>query len=262
MESTRWLGVLRDAAEHIIAEVSQARLRGAGLEIRDFKHLLDEAAQSALIDSLTRGGVSAQLVSEEGNAVIGGGGPATIIADPIDGTTNLARGLHPAVTCLSVSENGLLSGTAAAIVSDIYAGEAYTAEKGKGAFLEGKPIRVAAPNQKRLSLISLGFSKVPKLDRISPLLANYQYIRMLGSSATELSLVASGTLDAHLDIRGTLRATDVAAALTILREAGGTYVINGVIDGDLPLTKEYVMELIVASNRELLSELLDLTKGP
>ena len=261
MESSRWLGVLRDAADHIIAEVSQARLKGAGMEIRNFKHLLDEAAQGALIDTLTRGGVSAQLISEEGNAVIGGGGPATIIADPIDGTTNLARGLRPAVTCLSVSGNGLLSGTVAALVSDIYSGETYTAERGRGAFLEGKPIRVAARNQNRFSMISLGFSKVPKLDRISPLLANYQYIRMLGSSATELSLVASGNLDAHLDIRGTLRATDVAAALTILREAGGTYAANGVFEGDIPLTKESVMELVAASNTELLDELLYFTKG-
>ncbi len=261
MESSRWLEVLRDAADHIIAEVSQARLKGAGIEIRNFKHLLDEAAQGSLIDALTRSGVSAQLISEEGNAVIGGGGPTTIIADPIDGTTNLARGFRPAVTCLSLSENGFLSGTIAALVSDIYSGETYTAEKGKGAFLEGKPIRVGARNQNRLNLISLGFSKIPKLDRISPLLTNYQYIRMLGSSAMEISLVASGNLDAHLDIRGTLRATDVAAALTILREAGGTYAANGVLEGEIPLTKESVMELVAASNKELIDELLDITKA-
>jgi myo-inositol-1(or 4)-monophosphatase len=83
---------------------------------------------------------------------------------------------------------------------------------------------------------------------------------MLGSSATEVSLIASGNLDAHTDIRGTLRATDVSAALLLLTEAGGTYAANGVVGGDFLLTKECVMELIAASNRLLLDELLALTK--
>jgi myo-inositol-1(or 4)-monophosphatase len=83
---------------------------------------------------------------------------------------------------------------------------------------------------------------------------------MLGSSATELSLVASGTFDAHLDIRGTVRATDVAAALHILTEAGGTYATSGSVGADFPLTREATMELVAACNQQLLDELLALTK--
>jgi myo-inositol-1(or 4)-monophosphatase len=261
MDSSGWLEVLRDAAEHIVARVSQARVRGAGLETRDFKHLLDDAAQGALVDTLTRRGVSAQLISEEGDVLVGTGGPI-VIADPIDGTTNLSRGMRPAVTCLSVSEDGTLDGTLAALVSDIYTGETYTAEKGRGALLDGRPIRVAAPRSARASLISMDITKNPKLNRVAPLLDNCRYLRMLGSSATELSLVASGNLDAHLDIRGTLRATDVVAALTILREAGGVYAVDGAHGGDIPLTKTAVMELVAASNTQLLDELLALTKCP
>ncbi|HIH89424.1 TPA: hypothetical protein HA344_09495 [Candidatus Bathyarchaeota archaeon] len=261
MDSTEWLGVLREAAENIYAAVSEARPRGAGLETRDFKHLLDEAAQRALVETLQRRGVSTQLISEEGNVVICGGGPV-VIADPVDGTTNLSRGLHPAVACLSASENCNQSGTVAAVVKDLYTGETYAAEWGRGATLDGHPIKVAAPRQPRAALITIDISKTPKLDRMTPLLNTCRYIRMLGSSATELSLVASGNLDAHIDIRGTLRATDVAAALTILSEAGGTYAVNGVIGGDFPLTKETVMELIAASNTSLLGELLSLTKPP
>jgi myo-inositol-1(or 4)-monophosphatase len=231
------------------------------METRDYKHLLDKAAQGALVDTLSSHCVSAQLISEEGNVVIGGGGP-TVIADPVDGTTNLARGLHPTVTCISVSDNGLLSGTLAAIVKDIYTGETYTAERGKGAAFNGCPIHVAAPKQVRSALISMGISKTPKLERITPLLNTCKHIRMLGSSASELSLVASGSLDAHVDVRGTLRATDVAAALVILAEAGGLHAINGAIGGDFKLTKETTMELLVASNKQLLDELLALTKCP
>ncbi len=261
MDSSGWLEVLRDTADNIVASVSRARASGTGLETREFKHLLDDAAQGALVDALKKRGVSAQLVSEEGDVLVGGGG-AVVIADPVDGTTNLARGVRPAVTCLSVSEDGTLAGTLAAVVTDIYTGETYTAERGRGAMLGGRPIRVAAPRPARASLISMDITKTPKLERVKPLLDVCRHLRMFGSSATELSMVASGNLDAHLDIRGTLRATDVAAALTILREAGGVYAVDGVLDGDVPLTKAAVMELIAASNEQLLDELLVLTKGP
>jgi myo-inositol-1(or 4)-monophosphatase len=258
---TAWLGILREAAENIYAAVAEARTKGAGLENREYKHLLDEAAQNALIDTLQRGNVSVNLISEEGNATINGGGP-TVIADPVDGTTNLARGIHPAVACLSVSEEGNQSTSLAAVIKNLYTGEIYAAEKGRGATLDDNPIRVAAPRQARSALITLDISKTPKLNRVTPLLNTCRYIRMLGSSATELSLIASGNIDAHLDIRGTVRATDIAAALLILGEAGGVYSVNGVTGGDFPHTKEATVELVAASNKPLLDELLTLTKAP
>jgi myo-inositol-1(or 4)-monophosphatase len=260
MDSGSWLNILRMAAENIYGSVSEARLKGAGLENREYKHLLDYAAQSALVTTLQEQNVSTQLISEEGNVVICGGGPV-VIADPVDGTTNLARGLPPAVTCLSVSDNCMFSGTLAAVVKNLYTGETYAAEPGKGTMLDGRPIKVAEPRQAHSALMSIDISKTPKLERVTLLFKTCRYIRMLGSSATELSLIASGNLDAHTDIRGTLRATDVAAALLLLTEAGGTYAVDGIVGGDFPLTKESVMELVAASNRPLLNELLAMTKS-
>ena len=261
MDSSNWLNILRVASEAVCFAVAEVQSRSAGLETRDYKHVLDEAAQNTLVDALSDQGVSAQLISEEGNVLIGSGGP-TIIADPVDGTTNLARGLHHAVTCLSASGNGLESGTLAALVRDIYTGDEYAAEPGKGAKLNGCPIHVASPKQARSALLSMDISKTPKLDRITPLLNTCRYIRMFGSSASELTLIASGGFDAHVDIRGTVRATDVAAALTILKEAGGVYTVNNIMGGDFTLTKETTLELIAASNKPLLDELLALTKHP
>ncbi len=261
MDSSNWVTILRESAEGICSAIADVKPRGAGIETREYKHILDEAAQNALIDVLKARGVSAQLISEEGNVFVGGGGP-TIIADPIDGTTNLARGLRHAVTCLSVSEDELHSGTLAALVRDIYTGDVYAAERGKGATLNGWPIRVAAPRQARSALVSMDISKTPKLDRIAPLLGACRFIRMFGSSASELTLIASGSFDAHVDVRGTVRATDVAAALTILTEAGGIYAVDSAISGDFTLKKETTMELVAASNRSLLDEILSLTKVP
>jgi fructose-1,6-bisphosphatase/inositol monophosphatase family enzyme len=261
VDSSNWIEILREATDCIFSAIAKAKLNSMSLEMRDYKHLLDEVAQNALVDSLRSRGVSAQLISEEGNVLVGNGGP-TVIADPVDGTTNLARGLRPAVTCLSVSENGFHSSTLAAVVKDLYTEDIYTAEAGKGVTLNGCQIQVAAPRQVRSALVSIDISKTPKLDRITPLLNTCRFIRMFGSSASELTLIASGGFDAHVDVRGTVRATDVAAALTILDEAGGTYAVDGVIGGDFTLTKETTMELIAASNKPLLDELLALTKCP
>jgi myo-inositol-1(or 4)-monophosphatase len=260
VNSSDWLAILSEAARAVAASVGEARGHGSGLELRDFKHLLDESAQTALVNSLMKSGVPSCLVSEEGDEVICGWGPV-VIADPIDGTTNLSRGLRPAVTSLAVSTNGMQSGVEAAVVADLYTGDSYTAARDGGAAFNGVAIRVAKPRPARIAVTSLGMSKTPKLDRLTPLLNNALYLRMLGSSATELCLLAAGSTDAHVDIRGTLRATDVAASLLILSEAGGVYAVNRTVGGDLPLTRESKFELLAASSQPLLEELLPLTRA-
>ena len=67
--------------------------------------------------------------------------------------------------------------------------------------------------------------------------------------------VAAGILDAHIDLRGIVRATDISAGLLIIKESGGVYTVNGELFGDLPLTRDTRVELIAASNKRLLSEI-------
>jgi myo-inositol-1(or 4)-monophosphatase len=257
MDSFNWLKILKELTYNVMNSIAEVRLRGAGLELGDFKHALDVAAQSTIIDRLRSIKANVNLVSEEGDAVIGAGGPI-IITDPVDGTTNLARGLRPAVTCFAVSETNLLSGIVAAVVGDLYTGEIYWAEKGKGAYFDGNPIKPSKYRKIQNALISIDISKTPKLDRMISLLTNIRYLRMQGSSAAEICGVSSGKLDAHIDIRGSLRVTDVAAALTILREAGGSWWVDGIIGGDKLLTRKETLELIVASSPILLNELISI----
>jgi myo-inositol-1(or 4)-monophosphatase len=206
---------------------------------------------------LTSVNVNANLVSEEGDAIIGEGGPV-IIVDPVDGTTNLSRGLKPSVTCLAVSETKTLSGTVAAVVGDLYTGEMYWAEKGKGAYFEGNPIKPAVVRKLQNALIGFDISKNPKLDRMIPILSKTRYLRMQGSSAAAVCDVASGKLDAHIDVRGSLRMTDAAASFTILKEAGGVWLIDGKTDYYKKLAKNETLELIIASNQVLLDEIKSL----
>jgi myo-inositol-1(or 4)-monophosphatase len=260
MDSSSWLKLLVSTAEDVFSAVSETQLKGEGMERGPFKRLLDKAAQDTIVESFQRSGLSMNLISEEGDLIIGAGGP-TIITDPIDGTTNLSRSLRPYVTCFATSENNTLEGLIAAVIMDLDNGETYTAERGKGAFLDGEPIKVATYREVRRAFISLDISKNPKLDRIGELLKTCLSFRMLGSCAKELCLVANGVFDAHVDIRGSVRATDIAASLLILQEAGGYYAINGKIKGNMNLTREMTGEVIAAGSQKLLEDLITITRS-
>ena len=67
--------------------------------------------------------------------------------------------------------------------------------------------------------------------------------------------IAAGILDAHIDLRGIVRATDISAGLFIIKEAGGIYMINGKRFEDMSLTRTTRVELIASSNPRLLDEI-------
>jgi myo-inositol-1(or 4)-monophosphatase len=194
-------------------------------------------------------------VSEEGDCVLGEGGGTYIVLDPVDGTTNLAKGLSPAVTSLGVSETPRLSGVFAGLVMNLYTGDYYYAEREGGAYYGIKPIRPAGNVGPEKALFSLDMSKIPRLEKLRRILEKFPHLRWMGCSAMSLCNVASGILDAHLDLRGILRITDVAAGLIILKEAGGFYSVNERVFGDVPLEKGATLELTAASNLNLLQEI-------
>ncbi len=107
----------------------------------------------------------------------------------------------------------------------------------------------------------MDISKNPKLEVIKHILNESDHIRELGCSAMSLSYLASGSLDLHLDIRGTLRITDIAAGLLLLKEAGGAYAIDGDIFGNITLKRHAKLELVAASSNRVLQEALKLIYG-
>lgn len=253
--------MLHALSEAVQAEIMDALPQRQSTSTPRFKQLLDHVAQQAIVDTLAETRLPVRLVSEEGDMVLGEGA-YTLVADPVDGTTNLSRGLQPAATSLSVSVTGAQSGVAAAIVANLYTGETYYAERGRGATLDGRPVRVAEPEEYRRALISVDVSKGSGLGRALRLLEESRHLRSEGCSSLSLCHVASGALDAHIDVRGTVRATDVSAGLLILGEAGGVYTVDGVPGGDFSLTRDTRMALVAASSRELLDEINSLTGPP
>jgi myo-inositol-1(or 4)-monophosphatase len=225
----------------------------------EFKYLLDQIAQDSIIEIIEGYDLPARLISEEGNKEFNGD-QYFLTVDPVDGTTNLSRGLHPSVTSISVATSQRQRDVIAGIVSDLYTGDTFYAEKNKGATFNGDSINVAEPVEYRHGLISMDISKVPKLDRLAPLIRESLHIRSEGCSAVSLCHIASGVLDAHIDLRGIVRSTDISAGLLILREAGGVYTINGEIEGELLLKKDTSVELIAASGHDMLQQIENIMK--
>lgn len=250
-----WSQILIEAAGNVRSNVRNVLLNRGTMDASELKGLLDAEAQKAIQETLKESGNACHVVSEEGDYNIGEGGPH-IIVDPVDGTTNLSRGIPIAVTSMAVSQSQTLSGLLTGVIMDLNTGEVFRAERNRGAWRGGKRVSPSSPKLLRDALISVDISKGTPIEPVSPIIEGARHLRQLGSSALSLCYVASGIVDAHVDLRGTLRATDVAAGLLILKEAGGIYSINGQLSGELELSRESNLTLIAASTPGTLEEIL------
>ena len=150
------------------------------------------------------------------------GGEFLWVVDPLDGTTNFAHG-YP-VFCVSV---GLLEAgePVAGVVYDPVREELFEAARGRGAFLNGRPIRVSECPALGEALLVTGFPydfqnvRDDTVDLFSRFLHRAQAVRRDGSAALDLCYVAAGRFDGFWERR--LKPWDTAAAAAILREAGG-----------------------------------------
>ncbi|MCT9932162.1 inositol monophosphatase [Planotetraspora sp. A-T 1434] len=145
-------------------------------------------------------------------------GPLWIV-DPIDGTANYARGHRYVSVSIAYAEDGVVR---AGVVHAPFLGETFTAVKGRGAFLNGTPIRVGAPESLKRSIVSTGFPHdktdvEPLVERVRRLLIHCQDIMRGSSPALDIAWTACGRLDAHTEA---LFPWDVAAAGLIATEAG------------------------------------------
>ncbi|MER3408483.1 MAG: fructose 1,6-bisphosphatase, partial [Nitrososphaera sp.] len=186
-----------------------------------------------------------------------------VVMDGIDGTTNASRRIPFYCCSLAYAPEFRLSAVTHAAVIDLATGDLYHATKGKGAFCNGRRIKVGQPAATGKDLVvgmSTSDTSPEVVRRLSPLMFKKIHIRQLGAIALEMCLLARGQLDACIDIRGKIRPTDIAAACLIVREAGGS-VYSGASGGqeqqlDAALGVETRISLVAAAHRQAFEELL------
>ena len=213
--------LIRDFNE---VEHLQVSRKGPG----DFVSAADKRAEEIIYAELSKARPDFGFLMEENGEIKGRGGEFRFIIDPLDGTTNFLHGIPQwSITIALEKKNAdgsleIVSG----LVFDPIKNEMFFAEKGTGAFLQRKRLRVSARDDLSLSIIgggdcvrrdaTLKNALTQSLSKIINVTAGY---RRLGSAALDLSYVAAGRLDAFWEMR--LSAWDCAAGALIVREAGG-----------------------------------------
>lgn len=224
---------------------------------------IDLAAENAIVNTIKKHKISFTLISEESGIKEYGENPEEtyVIVDPIDGTTNLTRGIPFYATSIATAKKPEFSAIETALVADLYNNVTYMAEKGKGAKRDNKKIKPSKNAILEEAVIGLDLNtyKIKELiPQITEIAQRTKHIRHLGANALELCYVADGKSDAFIDIRGKLRTTDMAAAWLIINEAGATITTPQGKPLEAKLDPKQTVSFIASANREIHKTLLNL----
>lgn len=228
----------------------------------DLKKHIDLQAEKALVETLAQHNLNFILISEETGMKKHGAKPTHYVTtDPIDGTTNLLRGIPFACTSIAISGKPHLDSIEAAVVADLFHNTTYIAQKNHGAYCNNQKIDPAQTANLSDAVIGIDLNtyKIPELTtKLNKLLKQTKHIRHLGANALELCYVADGTTDAFIDIRGKLRTTDIAAATLIIQEAGATITTpqNTLLRN--PLSPKEKVAFIATANPNLHQTILEI----
>ncbi len=205
----------RDHGEVENLQVSQ---KGPG----DFVTNADLRAEKTLFEELSQARPGYGFLMEEGGVVEGQDKTHLWIIDPLDGTTNFLHGIPHFAISIGLERDGVL---VAGLVYNPVTNDMYHAERGIGAYLNDRRIRVAARTRLDQAIFTTG---IPHQGRSAPdkfimdmgkILPRVAGIRRFGSAALDLAFVASGRVDGYWE-RG-LKPWDIAAGIVLVREAGG-----------------------------------------
>jgi myo-inositol-1(or 4)-monophosphatase len=232
----------------------------------DMMKPVDLAAENAIVDTITRHGVSFTLISEESGIKKFGSTPEAcyVCVDPIDGTTNLMHGLPFYASSIAVSDKPELADVYAGMVLDLYHDIAYTACLGQGAYRNGE--RITTSKNKFLEEAVVGVdlnaykAKLP-LGMFTTLYENIKHTRHFGANAPEVCFVAAGLTDAFIDVRNKIRTTDVAAGFLIVKEAGGIVTDIDSKPINVKLDPKQTLSFVASGNIKIHKKILKLVNS-
>lgn len=208
-------GLRRDFGE---IEALQVSRKGAA----DFVTAADLRAEQRLFEDLSKARPKFGFLMEERGEIEGPDNSNRWVVDPLDGTTNFLHGLpHFAISIALERDRQPYAG----VIYNPATDELYWAEKGEGAFLNERRLRVSARKDVDSALFATGLPYKGRpglalsLREAQAVLAESAGVRRFGAAALDLAFVAAGRFDAYWE-RG-LAPWDVSAGIVLVREAGG-----------------------------------------
>jgi len=208
-------GLLRDFGEVEQLQVSQ---KGPG----DFVSAADHRVEKALVAELKKARPDYGFLLEEGGAVEGKDPHNLWVIDPLDGTTNFLHSIPHFAISIGLVRNGE---PIAGVIYQPLTDEMFWAEKGSGAWVNDRRLRVSARRKLEDSVIATGIPHHgrPGQDRFMVQLRKVMDatsgVRRFGSASLDLAYVAAGRYEGFWEIG--LKPWDIAAGMIIVREAGG-----------------------------------------
>ncbi|MCB1969904.1 MAG: inositol monophosphatase [Geminicoccaceae bacterium] len=232
--------LVRDFGE---VEQLQVSMKGPA----DFVSAADRKAERIIVEELQRMRPEYGFLLEEGEAIKARDGTSRFLLDPLDGTTNFLHGMPHFAISVALEQRGEI---VAACIYDPLKDELFAADKGDGAFLNDRRLRVSSRSDMGQALIGCG---LPVQDwkgrgkgfdaQMSAVADVCGGLRRLGTASLDLAYVAAGRQDGFWEYG--LKPWDIAAGILIIREAGGRV---SRIEGDDDLLAEGT---IVASNANI-----------
>lgn len=251
------IGAARKAGRSLardFGEVEQLQVSVKGPA--NFVSAADHKAEDIVFAELEKARPGYGFLMEERGAVTGSDTTHRWIVDPLDGTTNFLHGIPLFAVSIALEREGQL---VAGVIYNPASNELYTAERGKGAFLNDRRLRVSARRNISDALVATGiphrgrpqhgvFQK--ELIAVMPEVAG---LRRSGAAALDMAWTAAGRFDAYWERN--IEAWDVAAGIVILREAGG---LATDATGGLDI---FGTGAIVCGNPQIQRSLLDLIRA-
>ena len=215
----------------------------------------DKRAEEMLYEDLAKARPGYGFIGEEGGTREGDDKTHTWIVDPLDGTTNFLHGIPHFAISIGLQREGVII---AGVIYNPANDELYTAERGKGAFLNDTRLRVAGRRQLSDCVIACGLPHIGRGDHnlarleMTAIQNKVAGLRRFGAASLDMAFVAAGRLDGYWERN--LQPWDIAAGQIMVREAGGT--ISGIGGSDDPLKTGHV----VCGNEYVHAELVKILK--
>lgn len=234
---------------------------GSDIQVRhkgsiDLVTEMDHRSEAFLLERIQTRYPTHQIIAEESGLRAGSQEQVWHI-DPLDGTVNYAHGIPIFAVSIAYQEAGeLLLG----VVYDPMRDECYTAERGRGAWLNGQRLKVSATAELDKSLLVTGFAYDIRvnpnnnLDHYAAFALRSQGVRRLGSAAIDLGYVAAGRFDGYWEL--SIETYDIAAGALLVQEAGG--LVSDVRGGPDFLRQP---PSIVAANPAVHAQMLEILNG-
>jgi myo-inositol-1(or 4)-monophosphatase len=188
----------------------------------DFVSRADTRAEEIVHAELSRARPSWGFLMEETGEHVGEDPGHRWIVDPLDGTSNFLHAIPIFAVSIALERQGEL---VAGVVYNPVMDELFVAEKGRGAYLNDRRIRVSARTDLGAALVGTGLpflghgNQLRTMTELQPLMSRVAGIRRCGAASIDLAWVAAGRFDGFWE--HDLKPWDMAAGVVIIREAGG-----------------------------------------